>query len=225
MKAVLSMYVLDKLTHIEDNMPDWGQQTAHELSPEFSKAVYWVETEWSGDSVTWTYPWETNGGEFNNRKLARCDNKTVKVWDEFDLTDAVKMLVDGTHPNYGFFVWPLTASLQDNYGVTYASSEYADQTLRPKLTITTDGTGATFDKSAVKNNVLKVFKRGYSIQNPFNKSGRVSVTDLHGREILVIEDVEANGTVSLSENVSEGVYVVGVQAGSDKVVERVGLVR
>ncbi len=177
MKAVLSMYVLDKLTHIEDNMPDWGQQTAHELSPDFSKAVYWVETEWSGDSVTWTYPWESNGGEFDNRKLARCDNKTVKVWDDFDLTDAVKEIVDGTHPNYGFFVWPLTASLQDNYGVTYASSEFADQALRPKLTITTDGTESQFAKGAVKSKAVQIVTRGDTRQNPAKKAGRVSVAD------------------------------------------------
>jgi hypothetical protein len=108
--------------------------------------VYRVTTFWIGniDFTSWkyaTYPsetWKTPGGDFKG------PTDTVKIeikdtWNEWDVTDDVKLWYDGKYENYGWILKDLNEGDIKGYSVWFPSYKLwylIDQNYSPKLVVT-----------------------------------------------------------------------------------------
>jgi len=79
--------------------------------------------------------WNTPGGDFNNSVKSNIEVGQANAWYSWDVTQIVQNWIDGTWDNDGFILMPDFKPTGINW-VRFASSDNADHTLAPKLTIT-----------------------------------------------------------------------------------------
>ena len=101
------------------------------------KSVFRLTKDWSESSVTWSTPWSTGGGDFSTPALASNTNSSYNVWEDYDITTAIKDMVESGGNNYGFIF--KFDSMTPKKGVSIWSSESSQDDKRPKLTITYEG--------------------------------------------------------------------------------------
>ena len=101
------------------------------------KSVFRLTKDWSESSVKWNTPWSTNGGDFSTPALASSNNSSYNVWEDYDVTSAVKDMIENSGNNYGFIF--KFDSMTPKKGVSIWSSESSQEDKRPKLTITYEG--------------------------------------------------------------------------------------
>lgn len=115
----------------------------------------WVEgtgvNTCTGDGATWSErgpagPWTTPGGDFDPAVVSSLSKEAgdTPKWDEFDVTPLVRGWVNRQFRNDGLLVKladegfsPCTTETNCNYWA-YASDDWSEPTLRPKLTIVFD---------------------------------------------------------------------------------------
>ena len=93
----------------------------------------------TGAGVTWDYrdttalPWSNSGGDYDPVPGASVDlDANVDTWFSIDVTSLVHNWSNGTRPNHGMIMVAGDPVVR----AEFASSEYADPALRPKLNIT-----------------------------------------------------------------------------------------
>jgi len=96
------------------------------------KYVYQITESWDESTVTYR-----NKPSYNNQSIASNDNTSTGVWESYDVTEAIKDIVENNAYNYGFLVKLQERSYR---GVKFRSSESGEITERPKLTITYETT-------------------------------------------------------------------------------------
>ena len=101
------------------------------------KSVFRLTKDWSESSVTWSSPWSTGGGDFSATALASSSNSSYNVWEDYDVTSAVKDMVESSGENCGFLF--KFDSMTPKKGVSVYSSEASQTDKRPKLAITYEG--------------------------------------------------------------------------------------
>ena len=97
-----------------------------------------IRNSWSEDSVTWNSRkagtnWDTAGGDFDNTAVATTPVGPVNQRYEWNIMQIVQGWVDGSYPNYGVV---LVAAIAGMPGERFYTSDHADPTLHPKLSIT-----------------------------------------------------------------------------------------
>jgi hypothetical protein len=115
--------------------------------------VHRVTTAWpegtgvntcTGDGATWTSPWAAAGGDFDPSVVSSLAKSAgdAPTWDSWDVTSVVRGWVSHAQPNDGLLLKladerssPCTTVTNCNYWA-YATDDWPDATLRPKLTIT-----------------------------------------------------------------------------------------
>ena len=101
------------------------------------KSVFRLTKDWSESSVKWSTPWSTKGGDFSTPALASSNNSSYNVWEDYDVTSAIKDMVESSGENCGFLF--KFDSMTPKKGVSIYSSEASQTDKRPKLTITYEG--------------------------------------------------------------------------------------
>ncbi len=115
-----------------------------DVKAENSCSLYVITNDWDAN-VTWNNrksgsSWSTAGGDIDRSSLIAKQVPDYGLsWEEFDVTDHVMAMLNGTKSNYGFLLKVEYCTTTDfvNYR-HYASSEYATQELRPKLVFYAD---------------------------------------------------------------------------------------
>lgn len=98
------------------------------------KEVCRIVKDWDASSVTWLFPWDNEGGDFDEEVIASNTNDQKETWEDFEVTELVKCYIDSPDSNYGFLVtFPDDPTI--DFGSVAYSSEYSDISRRPKLTI------------------------------------------------------------------------------------------
>ena len=97
-----------------------------------------IRNPWSEDSVTWNSRetgtnWDTAGGDFDSMAVATTPVGPVNQRYEWSITPLAQGWVDGSYPNYGV---ALVAAIAGMAGERFYTSDHADPTRHPRLTIT-----------------------------------------------------------------------------------------
>jgi uncharacterized repeat protein (TIGR01451 family) len=94
-----------------------------------------ISTKWDPAAVTWSIaetgkPWTAAGGDYDPTPSL---SQTISVvgWQNFDVTGLVNQWVNKISSNYGLILLPPVGA-----NISFASSEHANVTWRPKLTVT-----------------------------------------------------------------------------------------
>ena len=178
-KATLSMYPYEKFMDGENG----------------PKSVFRITKEWDESSVTWKSPWTTSGGDYDTVALSSNTNSSYNVWEDYDLTTAVKNIVEAGGDNYGFIF--IFDSMTPPKGAAIYSSEASDAALRPKLTVEYT--------SSVK--VISI----PTVTNLPTGPCRVSIVNLLGREIASFERVDIAYLNGIKKSLPKGIHIVRIR--------------
>ena len=192
-KAALSMYPYEKFMDGENG----------------PKSVYRVTKEWDESSVTWKSPWSTSGGDYDTVALSSNNNSSYNVWEEYDLTTAVKNIVEEGGDNYGFIF--IFDSMTPPKGATMYSSEASDITLRPKLTVEYT--------SSVK--VISIPTLTNLPTGPY----RVSIVNLLGREIASGVRADITYLNSIKKSLPKGIFIVRIHTPENEFFQMKWLIK
>lgn len=179
------------------------------------KSLYRITKDWNEATVEWKSPWINPGGDFEDTPIAKNSNDQVKVWEDYDVTSAIKDIVENSGENHGFI---LTFDHHTPaYGVMIASSEYNDESKRPKLTVAYDETTETTQKVCVADDKISIKNTGGSVLLYLPFRGVCRVYDLRGREIVLFTAQVDKKWYELPNII--GMNIISLQ-GNEKVLTR-----
>ncbi|MCI0472148.1 MAG: DNRLRE domain-containing protein [Ignavibacteria bacterium] len=142
-KAVLSVYAFEN-----------GRQLGTAGAPNnTAKSIYLLTEPWQDNTVTWK-----NQPAFDSTALAQNTNTKVKTWEEFDVTSAVRGMVQSKVENFGFMIkFPAET---DFLGAVIYSSECSITEYRPKLmiTYTVDSALSEYQAKALSTDENRIIK-------------------------------------------------------------------
>lgn len=107
--------------------------------------------------------------------LANNSNTAISVWEDYDVTSAIKSIVENNTANNGFLLMKSSTSYK---GVNIYSSEYATVANRPKLTIVYDTVANDTQAPAIKVNTPnggEILKAGASYNITWTATDNVGV--------------------------------------------------
>jgi hypothetical protein len=134
------------------------------------------------DPISEDTVWFTGGGDRIFPHAATTPVSTAsRKWETYTVTDVIKKYLKNPDSFYGFLVKPYA----NNKGRIYASSEYAEEDKRPKLTIKYSGTGI---KQSPKENItsprhVTITPKTVRIYIPLPDNYQVTISDLKGRRL------------------------------------------
>lgn len=91
------------------------------------KDLFKITESWSESQITYR-----NLPSTSSSAIASSNVSNIRVWEKFDVTDEIKAVVENNAANHGFMLKIPSYSK----GVSMRSSEYTDETYRPKLVLT-----------------------------------------------------------------------------------------
>ncbi len=141
--AKLSLYCTHAVTNSDD--PTALNLSAHLVTVPWTEGTgdFWAspaaygsknDTNWINrtDGVEWGAP----GGDFLTTVESYVSVSQADSWYTLDITDAVNAWRNGTVPNYGLMLTGVSLNKSAYFYAWFASSDEADSSLRPQLTIT-----------------------------------------------------------------------------------------
>ena len=174
------------------------------------KSVFRLTKDWEESSVTWSRPWTTGGGDFEAQALASSTNSAYNVWEDYDITSAVKNMVESGGNNYGFIF--KFDSMTPKKGVSIWSSEGSQEANRPKLTITYDPPVEIIPIPKPMTNISV---------GPY----KVSIVNLQGREITSFEIDDIAQLSQVKSTLSSGMHIVNIQTSGKNSFQMKWLIR
>ncbi len=167
-----------------------------------------VTKAWDEETVTWTSPWNSSGGDYSQTDYTECSNGNASVWEEYEVTNMIKDFIDNPSSNHGFIIYIRL----DDYGCQYPSSEStSDESKRPKLTVDYSGTAINHSLMNRKNNTIEFRNSNNSLSFtvPYNNYS-VRIYSPNGKIILSYEGDGYYNTVALNK-LSTGVHIVQIK--------------
>ncbi len=179
------------------------------------KYLYPINAKWSETEATWDIANSYDVYDFNMYTTVYAGNPKIypnapdsfpensiafggsrerELWEVYDLTSYIQDIACGKSENYGFLMSTQRTDSVITYmfSAKYASSEYGDQTLRPKLTIVYDGKVTNSDYSnKIKSKIplqdeMQIINSRQVLlkfKNTYKKSGTIKVLRLNGAEV------------------------------------------
>ncbi len=185
--------------------------------------IYQVTKEWNEQSVSWTQSeagtsWQKEGGD---HEIAELDihhyEGTANGWQDFIVTAGIQDFVKNPESNYGFIIrLPGEGKEHTADECFFGSSEYHNDSQKPKLTVTYDmnsgaGTGEMANKS--RYTACKRTNDGHSIYIPFVGMSMVRVYDMHGRRVTE-NKTAGNLWFEIPNVLPQGMYMVSIENGT-----------
>ncbi len=184
------------------------------------KAVHRIIESWEESSVNWgTQP------AYSNIILDNNSNTEIKVWEDYSVTSAVFEMVKDAGSNYGFI---LKFPYEDDYtGARIRSSEAAEQSERPKLTVTYSLDTEISGSVPLKNNRFRITQtlESYVISGPFSGQHTVLVSDLRGRVLTALTAVGSSTRLQVPVSLSTGIYFITVSTPANSYTEKFSLIQ
>ena len=164
--------------------------------PNGEKHCYRLTKDWKESTVTWYVPWASPGGDYDGTALDFNSGPSFDVWEDFDVTPAIKDMVESGGDNCGFLI--KCNNNTPGRGIEAHSTESDQVDLRPKLTITYDPAVDIIPTPIPK----AIFSAG-----PYN----VSIVNLRGREISSCEIDDITQLSRMKSSLSSGIHIVTIQ--------------
>lgn len=159
-------------------------------------------------SVTWQQPWSSAGGDFVASPLDESNETSVRVWEDFDVTEAVKEHMANPSSNFGFLV----KHSNEGYGVKFISSENTNQANRPKLTLYFEGDTQAPTVTTLTPDGGEVWQIGKTEDIKWTASDNVGVTS---RAIYFSKDNGSNWSLVDSTAGNTGSFSWTIPSGYD----------
>lgn len=190
------------------------------------KHCYALERDWQENSVTWNSPWQSPGGAFSEPPVFINTNTTKNVWEEFDVTDEVKAIINNSKPNYGFIV-TFPSTNDKSRAAYYRSSEYTgDKSLRPKLTIVTGATGMADMKEKGDTRVeFRKTERKLWIYIPNSQSNEVCIYTIAGKKLTSFKVDSGSKWYHIADSFSPGTHIISIKGNGRTVTKKVHFVK
>jgi len=118
------------ITSAELSLYTYGVNTGTNTLRNGPKSLYKNTASWQENTVNWN-----NKPAYASTAVASNNTSSTQTWEDFDVTDVIKDIVEDGDDNYGFTL----RHTSYNYGIRMRSSEYSTTADRPKLTITYEG--------------------------------------------------------------------------------------
>ncbi len=184
------------------------------------KVVHRIIENWEESSVNWaTQP------AYSNIVLDKNNNAEVKVWEDYTVTTAVAEMVKNPGKNYGFI---LKFPYEDDYtGARIHSSEYSDQSERPKLTVTYSLDTEISCKVPLKNGRFRIVQTAKSlvISGAFSGQYTIYVRDLQGRVLTILTFVENSNSFEVPVSLSTGIYFITMYTSARSYMEKFSFIK
>jgi hypothetical protein len=165
------------------------------------KSLYLNTEDWNESTVNWS-----NKPDYASSTIATSNTSSTRVWEEFDVTEEIKDIIENGADNYGFTL----RHTSYNYGVRMRSSDYtSDPTLTPKLEIEYDPV------VSVKPNKFKI--NPASIYN-------VKIVNIQGRQIASFETKNLD-IDKVKKSLSSGVHIIHITTPNQKFSQKIRVVR
>ena len=162
------------------------------------KYLHKATSSWDEATITFN-----NFPKYASDAIASNTNTSLQTWEDFDITAAIKGIVENGEDNYGFILHHTTYDL----GVKIRSSEYSTVDERPKLTITYD-------------NPVQILPVPEPLTGIIAGPCKVTITNLQGREITSFGVDDASQLRQMNKSLSTGVHIVTVQTVRNMVFHR-----
>ncbi len=180
-----------------------------------------ITETWEVNSVTWE-----NQPAFPYNALDENSNTSIAVWEDYDVTSAVKEMVADGSKNYGFMVkFPYE---EDYKGARIRSSEASEQSERPKLTVTYDpDTDIDYFTTPAKSQQFQIRKIAGSLflSVPFPGTYTASISDLKGRKLTSFTADENKLWYQIPASLSPGMHIISIRTTEKMVAEKFWLLQ
>lgn len=177
--------------------------------------MYKITETWEENSVTWD-----NQPEFSYIALDDNSNTSIEVWEDYEITSAIKEIVEDGKDNFGF---TLKFPYEEDYkGARLRSSEAGEQSERPKLTITynpsTDITTKVTKQS--KQILLKKTAESLIVYIPLSGTHTITISDVKGRELTSFRTDENKLWYQIPISLSSGIHIISIRTPEKSVTEK-----
>lgn len=200
----------------------------------FTISKQWVDTEVTWNNADKDTKWEMldpdtkfynpdiddtvstpGGGDYNTSCVAVVDYTELNTLEHYDVTEAIKDVVENAKPFYGFLTKQFLCPKGSNYtnnGRVYHSSEYDVVEKRPKLTVKYTSTGINTQLLNNTKNNIRLIRRGEKITVfvPGAKTYALTVFNLQGEELISLKSCNTCRTDIPANYLSSGLNVVVV---------------
>lgn len=176
-------------------------------------AIHQIIEEWNEGGINW------------DNKPKKGDRLNIcSILDNvlhFDVTETVQDFIKNPSSNYGFLV-SCIINMQDSY---IASSEHADEKLRPKLIIEEVDVGNSDKKEKMHfynyGYKVKVEADGVSISNINNSCGRIEIVNLLGRTLFQTNFLSSNDVIYISPRIQKGIHLLKIKNTKVSYVQKI----
>lgn len=182
-----------------------------------AKSVYQITKTWDSKTVTWS-----NQPSINNVVIAQSSNTTIKKWEDYDVTSAIKAVIENNTADYGFMLkFPSETQYK---GARIYSSEAQDATLRPKLsvsyTLQTTGIGSA-QSSDNKLITIKSIGKALFIHVPYLKSYSINIRDVKGRELVSFKTTPGKEWYEIPGVLSSGIHILSLITPEGLIIKKI----
>lgn len=187
--------------------------------------AYRITKGWQESDASWTSPWDSAGGDYDNTPLGKYawNGNSDRIWFTFSVTSAVADYVKNPDVNYGFLIINETmdplSKPQRNY---FRSSEYSDEELGPKLTITYEPSTGIIKGNSKQINRIKIKNTtdAVMIYVSFTVKHKLTILDIKGRQVAKIITDAKKQWHRLPVKLSPGMFIVSVKAPNNQIISR-----
>ncbi len=174
-----------------------------------------IKNSWSEDSVTWNsrksgINWDTAGSDFDSMAVATTPVGPVNQRYEWNITPLAQGWIDSSYPNHGV---ALIAAIAGMAGEQFYTSDHADPTRRPSLSITyTCECGNACIAPQGEGNLLLVVNIPTSLTE--NEAYKKSLFESWGYTVSLINDDDNQATYNAALANNDVVYISEKITGS-----------
>ncbi len=179
-----------------------------------TKGILRIVKDWDESDVEWDKPWSEKGGDYSISKIATNTNDKLNVWEHYDVTEMVSYFVDYPSKNHGFILLFSEDFIEgtNDFGVYYASSEFDEESKRPKLTLNTGvGISNNFSTKKPSGNVIFYLTISTIHFTVINSNSLVTISNPQGQ---ILTSLKANNKQKYEiplNTLSTGVYFLNVK--------------
>lgn len=187
--------------------------------------IYAVTSTWAGNGANWikstsSTNWKKPGGDYAvSAPLDTVDyNGSFNGWFEFTVTSAVQSFIDNPSTNFGFIVLvpggvdSVADGLTKDQESYFHSFEATTAAMRPKLTITIDGTqiqqsstGKDFDRI-----IIGAYNHSIRINVPLGETYQISISTIAGKTLSKFSATHSRQIYAVPGLLSQGIAVISI---------------
>jgi hypothetical protein len=174
-----------------------------------AKSLFRLTKNWTGSTVAWNTPWSTKGGDLSTPAVATSSNTVINTWEDYNVTAAIKDMVENSGANYGFLL--KFDSMTPAKGASIRSSEYSQAAQRPKLVVTYEPPSSILPNQFGNDKITGACK--------------VTINNIQGRRIASLSIQNVDQLNQIKAKLSSGVHIVNITTPDKKSIRKIWVIQ